>query len=227
VLALRKSPFNRWVRELASEGGKQLRWQKDAITILQIEAERFIVNTFVTANFNRMAITNSKRVGLKVSDLVTAIRGDTATRPMFDIYLARHLENIYQNDMRVTSTSKNERMIDSQIINLQERIANRKKLIESIASGDAGSLSKAKRYASTIKKREQQAVARTLIFHDDVVGRGGYDSPDGEDVQTQDEVVEGGDNEVEKTGEEVLVNKRKQKKPKKNNVSQPVLAADI
>jgi len=211
-LAMNKGPFGRLVRELVQdmvlEFSGAVRWQNNAITALQIETERFLVNMFVTANFNRMAITDSKRATLKVCDIVTAIRGDNSNRQIFDIYLAKHMDSIYSKNALISSISKNERSLDSKKANLEEKIANKAKIIEAIKAGDTVSLSKAKRYASTIRKRETLAASRAVTFADVPI-----------------------ENTTENAGTEdtPLVNKRKKTVPKKRDSthSEAVIAADI
>ncbi|KJE92762.1 histone family protein [Capsaspora owczarzaki ATCC 30864] len=79
-LLLRKLPFARVVREVASEISKHadgLRWQAHAIMCLQEAAEAFLVHLFEDAN---LCALHAKRVTLFVSDIQLArrIRGPTA-----------------------------------------------------------------------------------------------------------------------------------------------------
>jgi histone H3 len=65
-LLIRKLPFQRLVREVAQDFKADLRFQKDAILVLQEASENYLVENFQAANlFARTA----KRVGVKDTDL--------------------------------------------------------------------------------------------------------------------------------------------------------------
>ena len=76
-LLIRKLPFQRLVREIASEFKNDLRFQSSAVLALQEATEAFIVGLFEDTN---LAAIHAKRVTIMPKDMQLArrIRGDRA-----------------------------------------------------------------------------------------------------------------------------------------------------
>ena len=76
-LLIRKLPFQRLVREIASEFKNDLRFQSSAVLALQEATESFIVGLFEDTN---LAAIHAKRVTIMPKDMQLArrIRGDRA-----------------------------------------------------------------------------------------------------------------------------------------------------
>ena len=74
---MRKAPFQRMVRELASGHKEGLRWQASAVAAMQESTEAFAVGLLSDAN---LCALHSKRVTLQVRDVQLArrLRGERA-----------------------------------------------------------------------------------------------------------------------------------------------------
>ncbi len=74
-LLVRKLPFQRLVREISRQSGKDLRWQSSAIQALQEASEAYLVGLFEDTN---LAAIHAHRVTIMPKDMHLArrIRGD-------------------------------------------------------------------------------------------------------------------------------------------------------
>jgi histone H3 len=74
-LLIRKAPFQRLVREISQDFGKELRFQSTAILALQEAAEAYLVGLFEDTN---LCAIHAKRVTIMTKDLQLArrIRGE-------------------------------------------------------------------------------------------------------------------------------------------------------
>ena len=74
-LLIRKAPFQRLVREIMQDLGKEIRYQSPAVLALQEAAESYLVGVFEDAN---LCAIHAKRVTLMPKDIQLArrIRGE-------------------------------------------------------------------------------------------------------------------------------------------------------
>lgn len=68
---IRKAPFNRLAREIATNIKKDVRFQMEAVEALQVSSEDFLVDVFQDAN---LCAIHAKRCTLQVKDIQLANR---------------------------------------------------------------------------------------------------------------------------------------------------------
>lgn len=68
---IRKAPFNRLAREIATKIKKDVRFQMEAVEALQVSSEDFLVDVFQDAN---LCAIHAKRCTLQVKDIQLANR---------------------------------------------------------------------------------------------------------------------------------------------------------
>jgi histone H3 len=162
--ALRKAPFRRLVREIAQDYKEDLRFQADALNLIQEASEKFLVTIYDNALFSKDA-SHGKRKSLTTNDMIVPFKCNPQLATSFADWVVDRAKDVYKKEANAVTSNLDrkitywERLNDSRedkIKKLQEREKKLKDTEESEDEKDSKKKKKTSKKQDDEEKQQQE-----------------------------------------------------------------------